>query len=103
MPTYYVDGSSANASDSNSGTSIGSPLSSLAAINSKTFAAGDVIAFKSGDTFTGSNTNGGALVIHSSGTQDAPITIASYGGDIAPIIKNTASGSNADGVELQGS
>ena len=49
--TYYISYSSGN--DSNNGTSEGTPYKNLGKLNSITFAGGDKIKFKSGDTWKG--------------------------------------------------
>ena len=75
---YYVSSSLGN--DQNNGLSKEAPWSSLKKISSQTFEPGDVIKFKSGDTFFGS------LDINSSGQSGKPIVFTKYGGDLLPVI-----------------
>lgn len=77
---YYVDSVSGN--NANSGTSTGSAWLSLAKVNSATFTAGDVIAFKRGQTFSGSAT------IRNGGTTTNFITVTAYGSGAQPILTN---------------
>lgn len=77
--TYYVD-SSATGSDSNNGTSTTTPWKSLTKVNATTFAAGDVVRFKSGGVWTGQ------LWPKGSGTSGSPIVINAYNTGAAPII-----------------
>ncbi len=77
---YYVDATSGN--NSNSGTATGSAWQSLAKVNSSNFVAGDVIAFKRGQTFTGSAT------IDNAGTSTNFITVTAYGSGAQPILTN---------------
>jgi len=81
--TYYV--SSSGGSDTNSGTSTSSPWKTFAAhINGGTFAAGDVIYLKRGDTWNEQ------LIPPSSGTQGSPISFDAYGSGAAPVITAVA-------------
>lgn len=75
---HYI---SATGNDGFAGT-IANPWQSIAKVNSmfSSFAAGDSILFKSGDTFRGS------LIAGKSGTAGNPIVIASYGVGAKPII-----------------
>jgi hypothetical protein len=100
MTTYYVDNSSTNASDGNPGTSAGAPLKSLAALNNMHFQPGDTIAFKAGTVYSASAAGKGALEVSSSGTASAPITFTSYGTGAKPIINNTSSATNSEGIEV---
>ena len=75
---YYVSSSLGN--DQNNGLSKEAPWSSLKKISSQTFEPGDVIKFKSGDTFFGS------LDINSSGQSGKPIVFTKYGGEVLPVI-----------------
>jgi hypothetical protein len=77
---YYVDATGGN--NSNSGTSTGSAWQTLAKVNSSNFVAGDVIAFKRGQTFSGSAT------IDNAGTSTNFITITAYGSGNQPILTN---------------
>ncbi|MFC5220681.1 RICIN domain-containing protein [Streptomyces coerulescens] len=75
--TYYV---STSGSDSNSGTSEGSPWQSLSKVNSTELSPGDMVLFRSGDTWTGKLTTNG------SGSSSAPIVYGAYGGGSKPAI-----------------
>lgn len=77
---YYVDSVSGN--NANSGTSTGSAWQSLAKVNSSNFVAGDVVAFKRGQTFSGSAT------IDNAGTSSNFITVTAYGSGNQPILTN---------------
>jgi hypothetical protein len=77
---YYVD--AVSGSNSNSGTSTGSAWQTLAKVNSSNFGPGDVIAFKRGQTFTGSAT------IDNAGTSTNVITVTAYGSGAQPILTN---------------
>src|SRR3989339_80138 len=70
--TYYVSNTGL---DTNNGTTEGTPWQTISKVNSFTFASGDSILFKKGDTFYGS------LIIPRSG-----LTISSYGSGEKPII-----------------
>src|ERR1022692_2470135 len=83
MTTYYV---STSGSNSNSGTSTGSPWQTVAKVNSTTLNAGDTVLFNGGNTFAGT-----ALAPTTSGTSGSPITYGSYGTGNATIT-NTGSG-----------
>ena len=72
--------SSSLGNDQNNGLSKEAPWSSLKKISSQTFEPGDVIKFKSGDTFFGS------LDINSSGQSGKPIVFTKYGGEVLPVI-----------------
>lgn len=85
---YYVDATSGN--NANSGTSTGSAWQSLAKVNSFNFVAGDVIAFKRGQTFSGSAT------IDNAGTSMNFITITAYGSGASLAI---SSGANPKAVQ----
>ncbi len=76
--TYYV--SSSGGSDSNAGTSSAAPWQTLSKVNATTFAAGDSILFKAGDTFTGT------IIPKSAGTLASKITYGSYGSGAKPVI-----------------
>ncbi|HEY8381126.1 MAG TPA: right-handed parallel beta-helix repeat-containing protein [Microvirga sp.] len=102
MTTYYVDNSSAFASDANAGTSADKPFLSLAALNGRTFQPGDVIAFKAGTTYAAAAADTGALRITSQGTAEAPITFTSYGTGEKPAIANTTTATYSDAVKLIG-
>lgn len=75
---YYV---SASGSDANAGTSIAAPWKTIAKVNSvTTFAAGDSILFKRGETFYGK------IVPSKSGTSALPIIISAYGTGARPVV-----------------
>ncbi len=80
---YYI---AAGGSDSNAGTSTGSPWQHISKVNSFTFAAGDTINFNGGDTFSGTISK--TLV----GTSLAGYTITSYGSGRAIISSSTSDG-----------
>ena len=90
--TYYV--SDAGGQDSNAGTSEKSPWKTLARVNAAILAPGDRVSLRRGDTW-----NGG-LVLGSSGTAGAPITVNSFGSGDPPTIVGGLSG---DCVRIQGS
>ena len=77
--TYYV---AAAGSDSNSGTSSGSPWQTVAKVNGTSFSAGDSVLFNRGDVWYASS-----LVVPSSGASGSPITFGAYGSGANPIIK----------------
>ncbi|WP_169582074.1 MULTISPECIES: choice-of-anchor Q domain-containing protein [Microbacterium] len=77
---YYVD--SANGNDSNSGTSAGSAWRTLARVTTASFSAGDVIAFKRGQTFTGTAT------IDHSGNSSNFIVVTAYSSGTQPVLTN---------------
>jgi hypothetical protein len=79
--TYYV---AAAGSDSNNGTSTGTPWQTIAHVNAQTFSAGDSILFNKGDVWYGT-----ALVAPSSGSSGSPITFGAYGSGANPIIKGS--------------
>lgn len=76
---YYI---SSTGSDGNNGTSTGTPWQTIAKVNTQfsSFAAGDSILFKRGDTFFG------ALVAAKSGTNGSSIVIGAYGTGVKPVI-----------------
>ena len=76
--TYYVDATSGN--DSNNGTSTSTAWKTINKLNTSSFVPGDVIRFKSGETFPGS------LVISSSGSSRNPIIYDRYGNGALPIL-----------------
>jgi hypothetical protein len=77
---YYVDAVAGN--DSNTGTSTAQAWKTLAKVDSASFTPGDVIAFKRGQTFSGSAT------ITSAGTLTSPILITAYGSGAQPLLTN---------------
>ena len=76
--TYYIDAS--GGSDSATGTSTATAWKTLTKVNATTFAAGDSILFKSGQTWAGQ------LHPLGSGVAGSPITIGSYGTGSKPLI-----------------
>lgn len=77
---YYVD--AVNGVDTNNGTSTGSAWRSLARVTTATFNPGDVVAFKRGQTFTGSAT------IAEAGTSTNHIVLTAFGSGAQPLLKN---------------
>lgn len=77
---YYVD--SVNGSDGNNGKSTTAAWKTLAKVTSFTFGSGDVIAFKRGQTITGTAT------ISESGTTNKPIVVTAYGTGTQPVLSN---------------
>ncbi len=81
--TYYV--SSSGGSDSNNGTALATPWQTLSNhVNGGTFAAGDVIYLKRGDTWNEQ------LIAPSSGTSESPISFDAYGNGAPPVITAAA-------------
>lgn len=78
--TYYV---SASGSDSNNGTSSGTPFQSLAKVNSLALRAGDQVLFRRGDTFRGT------LLVRRSGSATQPIVFDAYGSGSKPVISGS--------------
>ena len=76
--TYYISFSSGD--DSKDGKSEANAFKNLGKINSITFAAGDKIKFKTGDTWKG------YFKLRGSGNASSPIIIESYGTANKPII-----------------
>src|ERR1017187_7478016 len=75
--TYYV----ANAgSDSNNGTSTGTPWQTISKVNGSTFSAGDSILFNKGDKWREQ------IAPPSSGSAGSVITFGAYGSGAKPII-----------------
>ena len=68
--TYYV---SARGNDNNDGLTKETPIKTVKKVNQLALEPGDTIAFRGGDTFTGTT-----LTIKTSGTEDNPITICAY-------------------------
>lgn len=90
MTTYYVDAT--GGSDSNAGTSAGSPWQTVSKVNTEwnagTFSAGDSILFKRGGTW---NVSGGGLYPkNGSGTDGNPIYIGAYGSGADPVLDHQA-------------
>ena len=75
--TYYVSNSG---SDSNNGTSTGTPFATLTKVNSLSLNPGDQVLFQSSGTWYGS------LTINQSGNSTYPITYGSYGTGVKPVI-----------------
>ncbi len=80
---YFV---SATGNDGNNGTSTSTPWKTITKVNNTNFAAGDIISFQGGQSFSGN------LVLTESGTAAAPITINSYGTGKAEILAGTGVG-----------
>ena len=76
--TYYI--SFSDGDDSKDGKSESNAFKNLGKINSITFAPGDKIKFKTGDTWKG------YFKVRGSGSSSSPITIESYGSSSKPII-----------------
>ena len=76
--TYYVDATNGN--DSASGTTTATAWKTINKVNTSTFAAGDQILFKRGETWRES------LVPPSSGASGSPIVFDAYGTGEAPTI-----------------
>lgn len=87
---YYV---SSSGSDGAAGTSEESPWQTLAKVNTTTFAPGDVILFKKGDTWRGEQ-----LRVPSSGTENNYITFGAYGEGERPEILGSFAISSWTGV-----
>ena len=81
--TYYV--SSSSGSDSNSGTSSSSPWKTITKVNGRSYAAGDFVLFKAGDTWIGSNFSK-TLTTPSAGISGKQITYGKYGTAADPIL-----------------
>jgi hypothetical protein len=75
--TYYISNAG---SDAANGTSTGTSWQTIAKVNATTFAAGDQVLFKKGDSWNEK------LTIPSSGTAGNVITFGSYGTGVKPII-----------------
>lgn len=69
-PIYYV---AATGNDANDGRSTGTPWQTLAKVNAATFAPGDTIMFRAGDSFAGSLDLSGVV-----GAPGNPITFTTY-------------------------
>jgi len=97
--TYYF--SPAGNDQTNSGTSIASPWSSIDKLNTIDLNPGDVVLFQGGATFTGSI----YLEITDMGTALQPIIVTSYGAGRAIINGGTLPGlyaENTGGIEVRG-
>jgi len=93
---YYVD--SVRGSDRNSGRSASSPWKSHKKVESELLAAGDVIHFKRGSSFSGN------IEISESGTAARPIRLTSYGsGELPKFTNPTTSDANGNAIVLRGS
>lgn len=104
MTQYYV---ASNGSDAANGLTTGTPWQTIAKVNGTTFAAGDTISFRGGDTFSDATLTPGQ-----SGTSGHPITFNSYGTGRATIVAPATSDSiylhnlsyiTVDGFILDGS
>ena len=78
---FFVD--SVGGNDANSGTSFLKPWKDLSPLNARTFAPGDVIAFKRSSVYSGT-----ALTLNGSGTPNRPILLTAYGHGARPTFKN---------------
>jgi hypothetical protein len=78
---YFVDATSGN--DSNSGLTSAVPWKTLAKVNGATFAAGNKVLFKRGETWREQ------LTVPSSGSAGNPITFGAYGTGNNPQIKGS--------------
>lgn len=78
--TYYV---STSGSDSANGTSTSTPWQTITKVNGFSFAAGDNIYFKSGETWTGT-------LIPKSGSGGNYVTYGAYGTGVKPRLSNTS-------------
>lgn len=85
---YFV---SATGSDSNNGTSSGTPWQTVSKVNGFSFSAGDTISFKGGNSFAG------PLTPTLTGSSGSVITVNSYGTGQATI---TAGAGVVDGISL---
>ena len=74
--TYYV---AANGNDNYDGLSESTPFKTVKKINKLNLVAGDTVAFRCGDIFSGAG-----LELTASGADDNPITICSYGQGAKP-------------------
>lgn len=81
--TYYV---STTGNDANSGTSPLSPWQTIAKVNATTLAAGDVVLFNRGQTFSG------GLVCDNSGTSPERVVFGAYGVGSSPVISGSGTG-----------
>jgi hypothetical protein len=77
---YYFSSSDMNANDNNPTSSQSTPWKSITKLNSRTFAAGDTIFFKCGDSFRGN------ILLNQSGNANSAIVFTSYGTGNKPII-----------------
>src|SRR5271167_4062371 len=78
--TYYVDNCVVTGSDSNNGTSTGSPWLTINKVNTSTFNAGDSVLFERTCTWREQ------LTVPSSGSAGNPITFGAYGSGALPSI-----------------
>lgn len=79
--TYYVSNAG---SDSNNGTTSGTPWQTVAKVNSSSFSPGDSILFNRGDIWHE------LLTMPSLGSVGSPITLGAYGTGVAPIISGAS-------------
>ncbi|MDB4457483.1 hypothetical protein N9122_00745 [Akkermansiaceae bacterium] len=92
---YYID--SVKGSDDNSGLSIRKPWKSHMKAESALLAAGDVVHFKRGSTFSGN------IRISESGTVTKPIRLTSYGkGDLPKFTNPTTRDASGNAITLGG-
>jgi len=74
---YYVDAT--KGADQNDGLSTAVAWQTISKVNSVTFQPGDIISFKSGETFTGQ------FITDGDGTFEQPITVNAYGSGVKPM------------------
>ena len=92
---YYID--SVDGSDQSDGLSTRSPWKSHRMIESASLAAGDVVHFKKGSSFSGS------IRIRESGTADKPIRLTSYGtGELPKFTNPTTRDASGNAIILSG-
>lgn len=92
---YYVD--SVEGSDNNDGLSPHRPWKSHSKVEAITLAAGDVIQFKKGSSFSGN------LLISGSGTVDRPIRLTCYGsGELPKFTNPTTRDASGNAITLTG-
>lgn len=81
--TYYVDSTDGN--DTNDGTSPEKAWKTLAHASNRNYAPGDKILLKKGSYFFG------GFACHGNGTEENPITLATYGEGDMPVVTNALS------------
>lgn len=91
--TYFV--ASTGGDDAATGTAPAAPWRTLDKVNRTTFAPGDSILFRRGDTWAGAS-----LTVSSSGTESSKITYGAYGDGAKPVIEHE--GTTGIGIMLSG-
>ncbi|WP_331770239.1 right-handed parallel beta-helix repeat-containing protein (plasmid) [Embleya sp. NBC_00888] len=81
--TYYVDAT--NGADSRAGTTPATAWRTLDKVGAATLRAGDTVAFKRGQSWTGT------LKLSRSGTATAAITVGAYGTGTSPVVRGGGS------------